>query len=1430
MKKISTVAAIIILAVALALFSMLGSSAASADAGNEYIITVNDNGNFVVSQGNTPLATANDFSGVLDAVEDGATLVFGKDGQTINTALKTLSFNDGRNYTLKGKISGSASAAVVELSGSGNLTIEDAVIANRLLGDTVMHQGTGTLTIQGGTVLSSFIGRLIVNNSSGLVVVNGGTYTNGFRNIINVGAGTVTLNGGVFSNTGFTNVVYNAGSGTVNIGGTAELYSGASTRTVHNISDGTVNISGNAVLKHYSFGTVIDEEGVITGDIGKINNFSVYNSSSAGKINISGSPDIKGKFYILSPLNVSGNLSSLPTPLVIQYGDTLSGGLTMVTNCSDSSLFRLDSKEYRLAASGNNLTIVGKTYYYSIYNMLFYKAPDYDQNADKYLLTADGCILLKASTMDAVAKYIKDDSFDADETLRIFFRMSESSDLPLRLKDGDSFIVSSRKTYEIGGAGITNGDASVPLITVNDPKAEVSIVGGTYDAAGLALQAAEGSAILSGSCVFRTQSASDEVIKVEQDASVTVDGVSFAAQDRGEMSFYIVSDELAGNSVYSVQALVSYSGEESDASLILNYGFLSNTKEFVNTDGVKRYDFSPVDFLALTSVTTVLKNDSATYKITYNLNDGTGSTQTDVYYAGLGKSDLLVPVRTGYSFDGWYGYYIPILNYYGNAYTQIPASQTGNITLYAKWTFGAPVVTIPSLSLQDGIYSFEQTFNGQHFTIVPDVTHSAGGSEITYNYSWAKGEGNTYSSPISSSAALKIKNVVQSGTYRLSVTATQNGNTSKPAYVYVKVTILPLHLIPKDEIVVDNKVYDGSDSIFEAQKYWYYTFGNVPAGYGSGNGYVDYTPRLNFDSEDVGVHKAVTFRFSFDDKNFVADDVIVYADITPRQVTVSGMSAQNKVYDGTTQVLLLNGTLVNTVAGDQISFDRSGNAAQASAGTHPVTTNLVLTGEAAKNYTLVQPDYITVTIYPKSINIVWGPTSFVYNGQDRAPSAYVEDAQLAPVDAGSIAVAVNGARRNAAQYEYLAQASVNSSNYVIANADIRFSIVPLTAQIDWGTLQFVYNGTLRKVTPAITNLCPGDENVSLVVSNAYQTGVGNYTAVITDINSLNYILPAQNLSAEYTILPLVAQIDWGMLEFAYDGTLKKVNPVISNLCAGDENVTLIVTNASQILAGNYVAQITGISSSNYILPPEGLTAAYSITTNHLPLTGGIGGNISYSKAFGAGTSASLSKKSSNNNSLLNAALKENQRIFATYNLSLLKDGALVSPDGLLTVSFEVKNLKLLRSPSVLIVENGVAVQKAISVDGNIATFTTTSTGDFLLVYEKSNIWIFAGMVIGGLGIIFFLIAVIRSIRYKISFITDGSKVETIRVRAGEIPYLLPSYKEDFVFRGWYKDSALTTKFTATRMPRKNIRLYAAWEPKKLEGFDLALKKAGDHNV
>ncbi len=179
-----------------------------------------------------------------------------------------------------------------------------------------------------------------------------------------------------------------------------------------------------------------------------------------------------------------------------------------------------------------------------------------------------------------------------------------------------------------------------------------------------------------------------------------------------------------------------------------------------------------------------------------------------------------------------------------------------------------------------------------------------------------------------------------------------------------------LNITPKTVTVTGasaaNKVYDANTSAAVSG-------GTVSGLVGSET--LTLTQNGSFDTKNVGTGKTVTLTFALADGgngglagNYVLQSAsgTTTANITPASLTVSGVSAANKVYDATTTAIL-NGTATVTALGSDtatVGGTASATFADAGVGTNkPVTvTGYILAGADAGNYIIVQPSGLTASI------------------------------------------------------------------------------------------------------------------------------------------------------------------------------------------------------------------------------------------------------------------------------------------------------------------------------------------------------------------------------------------------------------------------------------------------------------------------------------
>lgn len=122
--------------------------------------------------------------------------------------------------------------------------------------------------------------------------------------------------------------------------------------------------------------------------------------------------------------------------------------------------------------------------------------------------------------------------------------------------------------------------------------------------------------------------------------------------------------------------------------------------------------------------------------------------------------------------------------------------------------------------------------------------------------------------------------------------------------------------------------------------------------------------------------------------------------ITKRSVTVSGITAQEKTYDGTTEAELNfdRVKLDGVVEGDELTVRATGKFSDAKAGENKTVaiTDLTLDGKGMENYMLEDSGQQTTTdatIKPKTVTLEWSEnTAFTYNGSEQGVTATVKNA------------------------------------------------------------------------------------------------------------------------------------------------------------------------------------------------------------------------------------------------------------------------------------------------------------------------------------------------------------------------------------------------------------------------------------------------------
>ena len=398
-----------------------------------------------------------------------------------------------------------------------------------------------------------------------------------------------------------------------------------------------------------------------------------------------------------------------------------------------------------------------------------------------------------------------------------------------------------------------------------------------------------------------------------------------------------------------------------------------------------------------------------------------------------------------------------------------------------------------------------------------------------------------------------------------------------------------------------------------------------------------------FSNKNVGASKVVTtsgFTLSGAEAGkYSLTQPVTTASITPAVLTVSGVTANNKVYNGNTSATIDAGSAVlsGVVSGDAVtlvSTAASGSFNNKNAGTSkPVTiSGLTLSGTDSGNYTLTQP-VATAAITAASLTIS-GVTagSRVYNATTSAVVNTSGALLSGVIGSDAVTLVSTGASGAFANKNAGSGKTVTTSGFSLGGADAsNYTLVQpvLSADITAAPLTIsgvvannkVYNGTAAATVngsgATLAGLFAGDV-VSLSFTSAGGTfadksaGTGKAVAVsgitLTGTDAGNYTLTQPSATANITRAPLIIT-GIAAADKTYDGTTAAVlntTGAALSVVFGSDNVSVISSGATGTFsdknAGSGKAVTTsgfsigGTDASNYLLSQPSLTASIMLRT------------------------------------------------------------------------------------------------------------------------------------------------------------------------------------------------------------------------------------------
>lgn len=258
----------------------------------------------------------------------------------------------------------------------------------------------------------------------------------------------------------------------------------------------------------------------------------------------------------------------------------------------------------------------------------------------------------------------------------------------------------------------------------------------------------------------------------------------------------------------------------------------------------------------------------------------------------------------------------------------------------------------------------------------------------------------------------------------------------------------------------------------------------------------------------------------------------------------------------------------------------------------------------------------TFKITAKELSVVWGETSFTYDGSEKVPTAEVTEGII---EGDSVTLSVSGAVTAAGQ-DYTATATISPENvnYSLTNNTVQFSIAKAKVSVSGNNATAEYKAaeyTEAEIKAAVfTNGLPDDATTNIAVSPESVINAGdNATVTVTLKDGNNYEFEA-DATTQFTFTVVAKEIS--LPEASADKTAV-YNPLttytaaqITELIFGTasvENVTVKVMKGDVEISGDTtvsdagVYNVTATANENYVFVADTVTQ-YTFEITKAPIT------------------------------------------------------------------------------------------------------------------------------------------------------------------------------------------------------------------------------------
>lgn len=272
------------------------------------------------------------------------------------------------------------------------------------------------------------------------------------------------------------------------------------------------------------------------------------------------------------------------------------------------------------------------------------------------------------------------------------------------------------------------------------------------------------------------------------------------------------------------------------------------------------------------------------------------------------------------------------------------------------------------------------------------------------------------------------------------------------------------------------------------------------------------------------------------------------------------------------------------------------------------------------NYTFADGDSISATlnITAKQLTVLWGETTFEYDGLPKVPEATADTG----IEGDSVTLAVSGEQTNAGSgYTATATISPENANYMLTNDTVQFSIAKAKVSVSGKDITVEYKAaeyTEEEIKAAVfADGMPDGATTTVTVNPASVTNAGDTaTVTVALIDGDNYEFEAGvttqftfNVTAKEISLPEASANKSAVYSPSTSYNAAQITELIFGTASID-NVTVKVMNGDveisgdTLVSGAGVYTVTAAANENYVFVVDTVTQ-YTFEITKAPITLGV---------------------------------------------------------------------------------------------------------------------------------------------------------------------------------------------------------------------------------